>query len=93
MCCPKVLIFTLQIQILQSWYSIGLDCSLLNVLSYNSKGGTFFLTVKKSKKRPAKCDLSVADPGEGPLFLDQTKGRKVKKKFLTPPPPYPRRSG
>ena len=46
-----------------------------------------FLTVKKSKKRPAKCDLSVADPGEGPLFLDQTKGRKVKKNFLTPPPP------
>ena len=38
----------------------------------------------------------MADPGEGPLFLDQTKGRKVKKKFLTPPPPpppYPRRSG
>ena len=44
------------------------------------------LTVKKSKKRPAKCDLSVADPGEGPLFLDQTKGLKVKKNFLTPPP-------
>ena len=90
----QVLHFKYHIQILQSWYAIGLDCSLLNVLSYNSKGGTFFLTVKKSKKRPVKCDLSVADPGEGPLFLDQTKGRKVKKNFLTPPPPpYPRRSG
>ena len=44
-----------------------------------------FFNCKKSKKLPAKCDLSVADPGEGPLFLDQTKGRKVKKKFLTPP--------
>ena len=38
-----------------------------------------FLTVKKSKKRPAKCDFLVADPGEGPpLFLDQTKCRKAK---------------
>ena len=48
-----------------------------------------FLTVKKSKKRPAKCDFLVADPGEGPpLFLDQTKCRKAKFFFffLRPPP-------
>ena len=43
-----------------------------------------FLTVKKSKKRPAKCDLSVADPDEAPppLILDQTKGRKAKTIFF-----------
>ena len=47
-----------------------------------------FLTVKKSKKRPAKCDFLVADPGEGPpLFLDQTKCRKAKFFFFLRPPP------
>ena len=54
--------------------------------------------MQQARLRVALCTksqiIALADPGEGPgppppLFLDQTKGRRVENNFLTDrPPPY-----